>query len=412
MESNLLLSTQQHDFRKGRSCITQLIEVMEDWTSKLDGNNNIDVLYMDFQKAFDSVPHERLLKKLYSYGIQGDLLGWIRNFLTNRKQRVVLNGAQSSTVRVTSGIPQGSVLGPVLFTIYINDLPNVVCNTTKLFADDAKIYSVVNNAIDQENLQSDFKKLDNWSQEWLLKFNPEKCSHLHLGKYTGTSYKLANITIKKTRAEKDLGIIIDSNLDFKEHVDSKVKKANQMLGLIKRSFSHLDKNMFLNLYKCLVRPHVEFGSPAWATEYKREKIKLENVQRRATKLIPEIKDLSYSDRLKTLGLPTLEYRGRRADIIEVYKISQGIDKIDKNKLFPKNDILQHTTRGHNQRIFKKHSYTNVRKSSFSQRIVEDWNRLPEDLIVCKTVNSFKCKLNEVWKHLPVKFEAECYGPEP
>ena len=147
---------------------------MDDWTSKLDGNDNINVIYMDFQKAFDSVSHERLLKKLYSYGIQGNLLGWIRIFLKNRKQRVVLNGAQSSTVIVTSGIQQGSVLGPVLFTIYINDLPDVVRNTTKLFADDAKIYWVVNNVNDQDDLQNDLKQLDIWSQDWLLKFNPEK----------------------------------------------------------------------------------------------------------------------------------------------------------------------------------------------------------------------------------------------
>ena len=117
MESNSLFSNQQHGFRKGKSCTTQLIEVMDDWTSKIDGNDNIDVIYMDFKKAFDSVPHERLLKKLHSDGIQGNLLGLIRNILTNRKQRVVLNGTQSSTIIVTSGIPQGNVVGPLLFTI-------------------------------------------------------------------------------------------------------------------------------------------------------------------------------------------------------------------------------------------------------------------------------------------------------
>ena len=113
-----------------------------------------------------------------------------------------------------------------------------------------------------------------------------------------------------------------------------------------------------------------------------------------------------------LGLPTLEYRGRRTDIIEVYRIHRGIDKVDKNKLFPKIQNLQHNTRGHNQKILQKHCYTNVRENTFSQRIVDDWNRLPEDFIVCKTVNSFKRNLNQVWKHLPVKFEAECYEPEP
>ena len=152
--------------------------------------------------------------------------------------------------------------------------------------------------------------------------------------------------------------------------------------------------MFLNLYKCLVRPHLEYRSAAWEVKYKRDRVKIENIERRATKLLPETKDLSYSNRLRTLGLPILEYR-RRTDIIEVYKIHQRIDKVDKNKLFPKIQNLQHNTRGHNQRIFKKHCHTNVRKNTFSQRIVDDWNRLPEDLIVCKTVNSFERNLNQV-----------------
>ena len=137
-------------------------------------------------------------------GIQGNLLGWIRNFLTNREQRTVLNGAQSSTEIVTSGNTQGSVLGPVVFTIYIYDLPHLVSNTTKLSADDATTCSVVNNGNDRDDLQNGLKQLDNWPQDWLLKFNPEKCSHLHLGKNTGTSYELSNITLKNKRAKMAL----------------------------------------------------------------------------------------------------------------------------------------------------------------------------------------------------------------
>ena len=144
MEKHKLFTIHQHGFRKGRSCVTQLIEVLDDWTEQLDNKNAIDTIYLDFQKAFDTVPHQRLINKLQSYGICGKILGWIKDFLANRKQKVVINGTGSNWISVTSGIPQGSVLGPILFTIYINDLPDVVQNIVKLFADDTKLYAVVN----------------------------------------------------------------------------------------------------------------------------------------------------------------------------------------------------------------------------------------------------------------------------
>ena len=159
MEKNNLFTNHQHGFRKGNSCSTQLIEVLEDWTEKIDNYNSIDTIYLDFQKAFDTVPHIRLLKKLEGYGITGKILGWIKNFLTDRKQKVVLNGSHSDWTEVTSGIPQGSVLGPILFTIYINDLPDVVYNMAKLFADDTKLYDE-----EKASLQNDIDRLVQWSR--------------------------------------------------------------------------------------------------------------------------------------------------------------------------------------------------------------------------------------------------------
>ena len=158
MESNQLFTNGQHGHRKGRSCITQLIEVMEDWTEHLDNHNSVDAIYLDFQKAFDTVPHHRLITKLKGYGISGNILEWIKNFLSERKQKVVLNGSNSKWTDVTSGIPHGSVLGPILFTIYINYLSVVVQNVAKLFADDTKLYATVNNTNDEKKLQEDIDR--------------------------------------------------------------------------------------------------------------------------------------------------------------------------------------------------------------------------------------------------------------
>lgn len=408
MENNQLFTPHQHGFRKGRSCVTQLIEVLDDWTEKLDHHNAIDAIYLDFQKAFDTVPHKRLIHKLRGYGITGNLLGWIKNFLNERKQKVVLNGAESNWSHVTSGIPQGSVLGPILFTIYINDLPDVVDNIAKLFADDTKVYAVVNNIEEQDTLQKDLDNLVDWSDKWLLKFNKSKCKHIHFGPFVNTSYHLGENNITKTTEEKDLGITIDDKLKFQQHIHIQTKKANQRLGMINRTFTYMDKDMFLTLYKSLVRPHLEYGSTVWAVIYKKEGIQIENVQRRATKMVKIIKHLSYSSRLKYLGLPSLQYRRLRSDMVETFKILNNIDKVGNEYLFP---IKESITRGHSKKIYKQHSRTNIRKYSFSQRVVDAWNNLPTTVVEAKTVNSFKSQLNKHWIDLDIKFVPDFYGPE-
>ena len=209
MESNQLFTNDQHGFRKGRSCITQLIEVMEDWTEHLDNHNSVDAIYLDFQTAFDTVPHHRLITKLKAYGISGNILEWIKNFLSECKQKVMLNGSNSKWTDVTSGIPQMSVLGPFLFTIYINDLPDVVQNVAKLFADDTKLYAAVNNTNDEIKLQGDIDKLMQWSKDWLLTLNKSKCKHIHFGPPNNAKYQMGGDIFTQSTEEKDLGITID-----------------------------------------------------------------------------------------------------------------------------------------------------------------------------------------------------------
>ncbi len=175
LRRNNILSKQQFGFLSGRSASLQLLRVLDEWTQQLDDGREVDVVYMDFKKAFDSVPHERLLAKLEGYGVTDPMLGWIRSFLSDRTQRVVVRSAASPWRPVTSGIPQGSVLGPVLFVIFINDLPGAVESSLYLFADDSKISRPILSALDRDILQQDLNKMHSWSEDWLLSFHPEKC---------------------------------------------------------------------------------------------------------------------------------------------------------------------------------------------------------------------------------------------
>ena len=177
------------------------------------------------------------------------------------------------------------------------------------------------------------------------------------------------------------------------------------MGIIFRTFTYLDPEMFKNLYKSIVRPHLEYGTVIWSPMYKKDKIAIENVQRRATKLVRSCKDLSYPERLRKLGLPSLEYRRERSDLIQVYKILNDIDKINKDKLLTLS--AYGATRGHPKKIFKERPRLNIRANSFSNRVVNTWNNLPEHVVMAPSVNAFKSRLNTHWKGHPHKFEPAC-----
>ena len=260
-EINELLSECQHGFVNGRSCMTQLLWAMEDWSKILDDNQPIDVLYLDFRKAFDAVPHERLLLKLEAHGIVNPLLSWIGAFLKGRKQRVAMNGVTSTWTAVKSGIPQGSILGPILFVIFINDLPNEVTSKILLFADDTKLYREVGNQVDSSSLQTDLTNLTLWAEKWQLPFNQSKCAVIHLGRNNRkVNYHMKGEEVKISTLEKDLGVQVDVELKFHEHVSMAVNKAYQLLGIIRRTFTRLDTKTLPLLFKTLVRPHLEYGN--------------------------------------------------------------------------------------------------------------------------------------------------------
>lgn len=401
MDTNNLFNISQHGFRSQRSCVTQLLEIMEEWSEILDKGGKVDCIYLDFAKAFDTVPHQRLLIKLKAYGIQGQVLDWIENFLSDRKQQVRIGSSVSSWKDVLSGIPQGSVLGPILFLIYINDLPSAVNNITKLFADDTKLYREVVSRSDEENLQSDLDSLAEWSNKWQLRFNASKCKCIHYGKNCSNYvYTMCGQDIENVCTEKDLGVTFDQELRFSVHIQQKVKKANQILGMIRNTFQCLDKEVFLPLYKSLIRPHLEYASVIWKPNLKKDIISIENVQRRATKMVSGLKEFSYEERLKTLGLPTLYYRRDRSDMIQLFKIMHKYDVINTSNI----DVAESgITRGHSLKLNKSRVLTRYGTQRFSTRVVNPWNSLKEEAVTAQSVNSFKSALNEAWKGRDSKF---------
>ena len=384
MKNNKLFSNKQYGFISGRSTSLQLLTILEEWTKALDNGLTVDCIYMDYRKAFDTVPHNRLLGKLKSYGFNDQITEWICSFLKGRIQNVTINNKDSSWKEIDSGIPQGSVLGPILFVIYINDLPELVSSKVYLFADDTKIFRVISKDTDRLELQEDLNKLSNWSDKWLLKFHADKCKHMNIGRKKeepdekAYQYKLNDSLLQTVKEEKDIDVTIDDELKFETHISEKISKANSMDMLVRRTFSYLDKEIFDPLYKALVRSQLEYAHSVWAP-YKVEHIEeLEKVQRRATKKIPGMSELSYPERLKILKLPTLAYRRLRGDLLEIYKILNGhYDKatVQFIKLW-KDEADRTSPRGQQQKLYRQQSRINLRKYSFTVRAIKFWNDLP------------------------------------
>ena len=267
-----------------------------------------------------------------------------------------------------------------------------------MFADDTKIFREINSIEDSVILQEDLTKLLQWSNKWLLKFHPDKCISLSINKKQENEvhYKLGDHTLQAADQEKDIGVIIDKDLSFSQHMNDKINKANRIVGMIRGSFRYLTEETFLQLYKAIIRPHLEYANCIWYPCKKKDITQVENVQRRATKLIPSIKDLSYEERLKKLRLPTLTYRRARGDMIETYKMLSGeYDPEVNNLLRPSTDSA---TRGHSKKLFLQRAEKTVRQSYFTIRIVKLWNSLPSDVVTAPSLPSFERRFDRTMRN--------------
>ena len=401
---NDLLSPDQYGFCKGRSCVSQLLVTINEWFSYLDNKIPVDAAYLDFRKAFDTVPHKRLLSKLHGYGVRENTLRWVEDFLNQRTQYVRVNSDKSETVPVTSGVPQGSVLGPTLFIYFINDLPDEAESFIKIFADDTKAYTSINTEEDQKRLQRTINNMVEWTEKWLLKFNSEKCKILHLGK-NNPKYKYTikgngiETDLAETLCEKDLGIMVDPLLNFNEHRDTTVKKARRTSSMLLRHISHKEKDIMVPLYKALVRPIIEYGNSVWCP-YKDKDIKpIEKVQRNFTKHINGNRNLSYEERMKKLKIPSQAYRRLRGDLIESYKIlHKKYDPKTTNSLLTISANTKNT-RSNTIKLTKPSFNAQPYQMFFTNRVINHWNSLPEEIVTARSLNVFKNKIDKHFCHL-------------
>ena len=264
LEDHKILTDIQHGFRSGRSCETQLVTTFQDLAQMHNKKgSHIDIAVLDFSKAFDTVPRDGLLSKLKHYGIDEKIWQWIYNFLKNRKQSVVVDGKQSSLIDVVSGVPQGTVLGPLLFLLHINDLPSVVSSKVRLFADDCLIYRNIKNKEDQIALQKDLNLLENWGNTWGMRFNAAKCNITQMSRTRDPklfNYSLTGQVLDEVMDTKYLGVTLSNDLEWSKHIATMTNKANSKLSFLRRNLKGCPEKLKQTAFFSLIRSFMEYGA--------------------------------------------------------------------------------------------------------------------------------------------------------
>ena len=389
----------QHGFRQKRSCETQLLQLVEDLGKQLIKGNQIDLVLLDFSKAFDKVNHLKLLFKLSQHGVKGNTLNWIRSFLLGRTQAVVLEGERSAEAPVTSGVPQGSVLGPLLFLLYINDLPQNIQSQVRLFADDTAVYLTVTSSEDANTLQADLDTLQEWERTWDMEFNPSKCQILHITRSRQplqSQYTLHGQFLESVDSAKYLGVNITQDLNWNHHINEITGKANRTLGFVKRNVKTKNEAVKELAYKTLVRPQVEYASSVWNPHTKQNISKIEMVQRRAARWVKNNYSPyeSVSNMLDNLGWRSLENRRIDSRLVMFYKIIYCHVAIQIPTYFEKPH--RYTRHMHPLSYRQIHTSAAYYQQSFYPATIVLWNRLPSEIVLRADLDSFKegvCQIN-------------------
>lgn len=396
---NNIITTHQHAFMAKCSTTSNLLECTHDWLMSLNATNTTDVVYIDFSRAFDSIVFSKLIFKLHCYGIAGKLLKWIECFLHDRFQCVVIEGKFSSVASVDSGVPQGSVLGPLLFLLFINDIDSVCSASTmlQLFADDCKLFSVTTLINSSVSLQYSLNKLSAWADLWQLAINILKCFVLSVssnGNIPVHPYFINGVCLSHCKSVVDLGITISNNMSFKSHIEGIVSKAYQRLAILFRGFVTRRADFMRKVYITYVRPILDYNSVVWSpTEIYLIDL-LETVQRYFTRNVPSLSNLSYLDRLSALNLESLEIRRLKSDMKYYYKIFNDLTPHSADHFFLKY-FPPKSSRSSSSYLIQPRKVSEKCLSFLSYRNVVAWNALPDDLKSTNSVIGFKNGLKQI-----------------
>jgi len=404
LETHGILSDRQFGFRKARSTEDQLLLVYSEIVRLVDAGYVVDQAFLDFSKAFDVVSHHVLLDKLLSIGVSSQLVGWIGAFLTGRTMRVVVGGATSESRDVYSGVPQGSVLGPILFLVYANFLTNGLKSKFVAFADDFKIYlhygqQEVMGPSGMASLQEDLDKFYNVASSWNLSLNPSKCVVMRFTRHfsgwatfgRGTVYSLGDSPLEFVESYRDLGVFVDQRLRFHGHVRTVVRRAASLSSNLLRSTVNRSPNFMVTLFVTHIRPILDYCSTVWYTEYVHDMDLLESVQRRWTKQVEGMSELDYGTRLRILNLFSIKGRLLRGDLIKYWKILCCEDTgCDLSVVFQRS--VAGYGRGHRHRLLMPFCGTDMSKRFFNVRRIMLWNSLPSLVIDSATLGAFKSSL--------------------
>nr|CAH8827471.1 unnamed protein product [Trichobilharzia regenti] len=392
-----LITPYQHGFMKSRSCTTCHLQFFDHISQLKDSSMITVIVYLDLSKAFDTVSHRLLISKVQSYGIQGSLLSWLSSFLSNRMQMVRLGSHTSNPVRITSGVIQGSVLGPLLFLLYFNDICDVIKHGRPfLFADDIKIvYHSLRNEVSCvfSRIQDDIESVQLWCNTWKMKFNVEKCGVLCSKSISSElSISLHNKHIPRLPLTTDLGLKYTPEFSLAEYVKLQVSKVKRLFGFLFRNFKTSESKIML--YKLCVRPLLEFCPPIMDSVSVKDRCKLESLQRAFTKrLVGDNLCISYYDRCNLFDLEPLWVRRLKFNLKITFRIAKGLI------YFPHNDFTFSSPKKYNLRnkssSFKvPRCHTKYRSNSFTVRYRCIWNRLPTEIRDSPTPKTFSSLLNK------------------
>ena len=337
-----------------------------------------------------------MINKLNFYGIRGELLSWLEDFLSDRYQSVIIEGFQSSTTKVTSGVPQGSVLAPLLFLCFINDLPENIKNKIKLYADDVLLYSTINSLDDCHQLQADLNTLEQWANRWRIVFNPSKCEYLKITNKLhsiSTQYHIQKHTIKEVTHAKYLGVIIDQHLTWNEHTNYVTSKANKVKCFLQRNLKSCPTTVKTTCYNSLIRSILDYASIIWSPYTQKNIQSVESVQRRAARFVTNNYSpyTSVTNMLKDLGWKPLSDRRNELRLLMFYKILHHLVDINVDTLLTPLPPI-HTTRGHDERFLQLSTRINTYLHSFFPSAIKLWNQLPSEVIHLTNYTDFKDKI--------------------